>query len=232
MAERAVGKIKSIKPTSVFITRNVKEAEYFYRVLSASGYKVSGKALIEMKPIPFGLIGKTDWIFFSSKHAVKFFFEQKPSIGNQKIGCIGRATADSIRKYGKRADFIGYSTDTKLTGKQFASQVGSGSVLFPMAKGSLRSIQNGFIKQNQVIDLVVYETIKKNDEPVPFNEIIVFTSPSNVDAYFEKNKFISGQKAVAMGEATANELKKYGINHPAQPDDFNDLALARAVFGL
>ena len=232
MAEKAVSKIKAIKPTSVFITRNVKEAEYFYRILSGNGYKVSGKALIEMNQIPFVLIGKTYWIFFSSKHAVKFFFEQKPTIGNQKIGCIGRSTADAIRKYGHRADFIGYSTDTKMTAKQFASTVADGTVLFPMAKGSMRSIQNGFIKQNQVNDLIVYETIMKNDQPVPFNKIIVFTSPTNVDAYFEKNEFASGQKAVAMGEATANALKKYGVNYPLLPDGFNDLALTRAVFGI
>ena len=88
MAERIVSKIKSLVPTSVFITRNVKDSDYFNRVLAAQGYNISGKALIEMNAIPFGNIQKTDWIFFSSKHAVKFFFEQKPELNNQKFAGV------------------------------------------------------------------------------------------------------------------------------------------------
>jgi len=126
MAERIVSKIKSITPAPVFITRNLKREDYFYRVLSHHGFKAEGKSLIEMKPVPLKFFPVTDWIFFSSKNAVTFFFLQKPSLGNQKFGCIGKSTADAIRKFGKRAEFIGYSADTKMTGKQFASRVGSG----------------------------------------------------------------------------------------------------------
>ena len=54
-------------------------------------------------------------------------------------------------------------------------------VLFPQAKGSLRSVQQQFVKPDQVIDLVVYETIKKNSGETPKADILVFTSPSNVE---------------------------------------------------
>jgi len=231
LAEKIVSKIKSVKPASVFITRSLKREDYFHRILSHHGFMVEGKSLIEMKPIPFGSTPDTDWIFFSSKHAVKFFFLQKPEIGSQKFGCIGKATAEAIRKFGRRADFIGYSTDTKMTGKQFASRVGSGTVLFPMAKGSMRSVQNGFVKSGQTIDLVVYETLKA-DFVVPKTdyEIMLFTSPSNVESYFEKNKIILSQKIIAMGEATAGTLKKFGVFHPTLPDAFDDVALTRSVF--
>src|SRR5213079_1115800 len=97
------------------------------------------------------------------------------------FACVGKATAAILRKYNVRADFIGYSTDTKMTGKQFASRVGEGTVLFSQAKGSLRSVQNGFVRKEQVIDLVVYETLKRNEESIPPAEIMVFTSPSNVE---------------------------------------------------
>lgn len=233
LAEKIVAKINGYKPASVFITRNIREEDYFLNVLSAKGFSVKGNSLIQMLPVPMKYFPETDWIFFSSKHAVKFFFSQKPSLGNQKFGCIGKMTADSIRKFGKRADFIGYSTDTKLTGKQFASRVGDGSVLFPQAKGSLRSIQNGFVKREQVIDLVVYETIKTNSNfefsMSDFN-IIVFTSPSNVESFFEKNKISSHQKIIAMGEATGSALKKFGVVSFSLPDTFDDAALVRSVF--
>lgn len=233
LAEKIVAKINSVRPCSVFITRNLKADDYFHRILGHHGYAVEGKSLIEMKPMPVRSIPVTDWIFFSSKHAVKFFFLQKPDIGNQKFGCIGKATAEAIRKYGRRADFIGYSTDTKMTGKQFASRVGDGTVLFPMAKESMRSVQNGFVKREQTIDLVVYETLKTDVQIETSGiDIFLFTSPSNVDAFFEKNKLPTSKKVIAMGDATASALKKYGVFHPLLPDAFDDVALTRAVFGI
>jgi hydroxymethylbilane synthase len=120
-----------------------------------------------------------------------------------------------------------------MTGKQFASRVESGTVLFPMAKGSMRSIQNGFVKREQTIDLVVYETLKTAFQiPAAGYEIYVFTSPSNVEAFFENNRLTSSHKVVAMGDATAAALKKSGVMHPALPDAFDDVALARAVFSV
>lgn len=232
LPEKIVSKINSIKPGSVFISRNPKGEDYFTKVLSAIGYTVSGRSLIEMKPVAFKEVPKTDWIFFSSKHAVNFFFHQKPKLEQQKFACVGKATASMLRKYNVRADFIGYSTDTKLTGKQFASRVGDGKVLFPQAKGSLRSIQNGFVKKEQVIDLVVYETLKRNEEVVPHADVVVFTSPSNVESFFEKNKITADQKVVAMGDATASTLRNFGVSRAAMPQSFDDLGLVRAVFSL
>ena len=37
---------------------------------------------------------------------------QNPDIGTAKIGCMGKGTSQALREYGKRADFIGTSTDT------------------------------------------------------------------------------------------------------------------------
>ena len=232
LSQKAVAKLSSIKPSRVFISRNVKSGDYLHRILSHHNFTVEGKALIEMKMIPVKFFPKTDWIFFSSKHAVKYFFLQKPELSDQKIGCIGKSTAEAIRKYGRRADFIGYSTDTKMTGKQFAAKVGSGTVLFPMAKGSMRSVQNGFVKREQTIDVPVYETLKEEiNIDITKYDIMIFTSPSNVEAFFDKNK-LGSQKVIAFGEATANALRKFGVLHPALPDAFDDVALTRSVFGL
>jgi len=117
-----------------------------------------------------------------------------------------------------------------LTGKQFAARVGSEKVLFPQAKGSLRSVQQQFVRKEQVIDLPVYETIQRDSAIVPECGIMVFTSPSNVEAFFKKYKLSKSQRIVAMGDATAAALREYGIHHPGMPDAFDEAALARAVF--
>jgi uroporphyrinogen-III synthase len=119
-----------------------------------------------------------------------------------------------------------------MTGKQFAATVGEGVVLFPQAKESMRSIQQQFVNRKQVIDLTVYETIKQNTVAVPKADVSVFTSPSNVEAFFEINKILPGQKVVAIGDATGNALSKSGVRHFAMPKTFDDIGLAQAVYSL
>lgn len=229
-AESIVEKINNIKPASVFITRDLRESDLFSRVLSDNGFTVKGRSLIDITPIPYKELPSAQWIFFSSKHAVKHFFDQKPKVDGMKLAAVGKGTSDMLRRYNKKADFIGYSTDTRMTAKQFAATVGSSKVLFPQAKGSMRSIQQQ-LRPGQVIDLVVYETLKKNETPVNRADIVVFTSPSNVEAFFEKNQFSSDQKAVAMGDATGNALKNFGVSRYKLPASFDDVGLAQAVFG-
>lgn len=231
-AEVMVNKLQSYKPSRVFITRNINPDDQFYRQLSANGYSVNGYALIDIKPVPFKSIPEAEWIFFSSKHAVKYFFKQAKAPAGVKFAAVGKGTAEELRKFGYRPDFIGYSTDTKLTGKQFSAQVKGGKVLFPQAKGSLRTIQQQFTNQSKVVNLIVYESIDRGEEVIPESDLIFFTSPSNVDAFFKKNKLSENQKIVAMGHATASALENYGVKKPKQVDSFSEAGMARAVFSV
>lgn len=224
--------LKKSKPCSVFITRNLSKNSLLKNVLSAHGYKVFGETLIEIKTIQIKKVPKTDWIFFSSKNAVKHFFEQQPDIQNAKLGAVGKSTSVALRKMGKKANFIGYSTDTILTGKQFSATVGNGRVLFPTAKGSLRSIQQQFQRPENVIDLSVYETIQHHDVKIPPADILIFTSPSNVEAFFVKNKVKATQKVIAIGESTGNTLKHNGVKNYFLPKSFDDIGFLQAVFGI
>jgi hydroxymethylbilane synthase len=232
MASRILTRLNNQSLKSVFISRTSGRFDLFSKSLAANGIKVHAQALIDIRPLPIKVVPRTEWIFFSSKNAVKYFFSQNPELGTPKFGCVGKSTAEALRKYGKKPDFIGYSTDTRMTGKQFAAAVGSASVLFPQAKESMRSIQQQFSNRQQVIDISVYETIKHNETKVPDADVMVFTSPSNVEAFFEKNKMKTGQKCIAMGHATASSLRQFGVTHAALPQTFDDLGLIQAVFGL
>jgi hydroxymethylbilane synthase len=81
------------------------------------------------------------------------------------------------------------------------------------------------------VDLVVYETVNLVKE-LPEFDLPVFTSPSNVDAYFHVNPSARFHAAVAMGGATASRLKHYGVRNIQQPDAFDDLGLVTAVMRL
>ncbi len=219
---------------SVFISRDEKKNDFFKRCLEANGYKVFAQSLIEIKQVPIRKYKKCDWVFFSSKNAVKHFFEQKPDVEGVRFGAVGRATAEEIRKYDKRAEFIGNSDDTRMTGKKFSALAGSKTVLFPQARASMKTIQLQLPKKENVINLIVYETIKNSDCQLPIAncQLLVFTSPSNVETFYEKFRVEEGQKVVAMGDATANALRKYGVNASKQPASFDDLGLVQAVMGI
>jgi hydroxymethylbilane synthase len=228
--ERITHALRHLTPSRVFISRENKPFGFFHRTLSKLGFQVMGHSLIEMLPLSNPAVKDTDWIFFSSKHAVDFFLKTGASLKGKKIGAISKATADRIRKAGYVCDFIGYSTDTAMTGKQFASVAGSSTVLFPVAKGSLRTVQKQ-LNSARVFDAVVYETIDRSAE-IPDFDIPVFTSPSNVDAFFKVRANGSVSRGVAMGSATASRMKHFGIKSIEQPDAFDDLGLVSAVIRL
>lgn len=232
LPEKIVEKINSIKPQKVFVTKTFREKDYLPGALNRLGFIVEAKSLIEFKEIEINNLPVSDWIFFSSKHAVKYFFRQKPAIGKVKFGCISKQTATELRQFGHRADFIGQNTDTKFIGKQFSSLAGNSKVLFPIAKESMQSIQMQLTKKDNVINLPVYQTIKHPAVIDTDTQIVVFTSPSNVDAFFEKNKWQTHYKAVAMGDATESALAKKGVRKSAKPISFDDLGLVQSILSL
>lgn len=233
LPEKIVDKLSGVKPTSVFISRNKKTPfDYFFDALQKNAFAVSGKSLIEIKRIQVKNIPAADWVFFSSKNAVKHFIGQKPDLKGKKFAVVGKATADELRKHGYRADFIGNSNDTRITAKQFVALAGSKKVLFPQAKGSIQSIQKQFIKKEQVINLIVYETIKNTETLIQDHAIYVFTSPSNVEGFLEKNKIPAEAKVVAMGNATSHALKKAGIRPHKHTPSFDDIGLVQSVISI
>ncbi len=225
--------IQGIRPKKIFVTKAFKPDDYLPRALTALGFTVEGQPLIEFKQIRIKELPKTDWIFFSSKHAVRYFFSQNPKLEpNVKFGCIGTSTSAELRAHGRRADFIGQSTDIKLVGKQFGSKVGNAKVLFPIARGSMQSIQWQMVKRDNVINLEVYATLNKAEKIADDVEVVVFTSPSNVESYFEKNAWQPHQQAIAMGEATGKALEKQKIRKYLMPLSFDDMGLVQSVLAI
>ena len=232
-AQKIVNRLNAIKGTSVLITRDLQENSFFKNVLEGNGYKVEGVSFIETKKIAVKDVKHTDWIFFASSNAVDHFFEQNPELKPKtKFGVIGKSTEQTLKKHNRNAAFVGSVADTKAVGKKFAKAAGEETVLFPQAKGGLRTIQQQFEDQSKLTDLAVYETTKKENAKMPDAEIIVFTSPSNVQSFFEKGKIIPTQKVIAIGKSTEKKLQEYGVENPLLPASFDEVGLAEAVFGI
>ncbi len=233
LATKVVNALKEIQPTSVLITRDLTDDSYFKNVLEGNGYKVNGISFIETNKVEVKEVPQTDWIFFSSANAVRFFFEQnlnlKPKV---KFGVIGKGTEEELKQFNRNAAFVGSINDTKVVGKKFAKTVGAETVLFPQAKNGLRTIQQQFEDAGKLKDLTIYETVKKEAVKLPKVEVLVFTSPSNVESYFEKGKITAKQRVIAMGKSTEKKLNEFGVENCMLPVSFDEIGLVQAVFSV
>ena len=151
------------------------------------------------------------------------FFSQQPYIQeNTKFGAIGEATAFALQQH-CNISFKGVG-NTQHVAKTFKKIIGNQTVLFPISNKSLRTVQKELLA-SQVYEIEVYRTELNESITIPNTDIIIFTSPSNVEAYFRRNNIHPTQQVIAIGHTTANALQKKGINQISIPWQSSELAL-------
>ena len=148
--------------------------------------------------------------------------------GGIRLATIGASTAQFLQQNFCKPNFIGTGVP-ESTSEAFLKVAKGQSVLFPRARNSRQSIQKLLGSEMKAIDLIVYEnTIKKDIQLIDF-EILVFTSPLNVAAYFSLKKLKSFQKVVAIGNTTAEALRKQGVEDIAISKKPSESGLVEAV---
>src|SRR5690606_16568073 len=124
----------SPEPKTIFISRDLPEDNILKNKLGDLGYKVYDHSLLRFGQIRFSHTPLVDWIFFSSKNAIKYFFAQNPVILRKtRFAVFGSGSARYLREFEKVADFIGEGNDAVTIARQFAQQLNNETVLFPMA---------------------------------------------------------------------------------------------------
>ncbi|MCI0922178.1 hydroxymethylbilane synthase [Sphingobacterium rhinopitheci] len=240
MAEKIFAKYQKDRklPSSVFISRDLDEHSYLAKSLKKHNIAIDDRSLIKVYPIINTLdsfiLKRADWIFFNSKNAIEHFFNLKPLLLKKtKIGVLGRGSETILRKYGRIADFSGddLGISTEEIAKEFAKLVDGQTVFIPRAKDSLMSIQNALTAATTVIDMPIYETVVEDNVSASSADVLIFTSPSNVEAYFKENLAEPNQKIICIGYSTAKPIEAMGLSYvlPFSPDE---MGLAEAVFGL
>ncbi|MCR8561881.1 hydroxymethylbilane synthase [Mucilaginibacter sp. BJC16-A38] len=222
-------------PMKVFISRELSANSYFRKALEKHDIEVEARSLIRTVAVITKLdnyiLKNVDWIFFSSKNAVEYFFQLDPLLPKKvKFGVMGSGSEDMLRRKGFFVDYTGDGIDSAEVAAEFAELAKGQTVVFPSAENSMRSIQQALSPDTKIIDLTVYETILEDDVQQTGAEIIVFTSPSNVEAYFVDNLLDPDQKVIAIGLSTGRKLDEMGVKYtlPYSPDE---TGLAEAVFG-
>lgn len=240
LAEKIVSKFdpERIFPKNVFITRELSETSYLRNALEKHGVEIEGRSLIKTYPsinkLDSYILRNIDWVFFSSKNAIEYFFRLDPQLPKKaKFGVLGRGSEDALRYFGKKAEFNGEEEgiDTKDIAKEFAKIANGSHVLFPSAKGSLRTIQKALSADTKIVELTVYETVPDEDVAQSYADVLIFTSPSNVESYFVNNLLEPDQQVICIGKSTGKKFDEMGVKYtlPYSPDE---IGLSEAVFAL
>ena len=209
---------------SIFISRRLQPESVFMQQLTAEGFKVYDESLVNFQALAFDLKESPNWLFFYSRHAVRFFFNQLQDtdwLQGIKLAAIGSGTADELRKFRPRVDFIG-TGEPEVVAAAFGKIAEGKRVLFPRARQSRRSIQLLLGQRIQSADLIVYDNLQRTDLDLPVCQVLVFTSPMNAEAYFQVYDLQAGQQVFAIGQVTGKCLRQLGVQEvkvAAQPSE-------------
>lgn len=229
-----VAHLKAITPQSVFISSDLRKDDYLVTVLRAHQYEVNFQSLIEFKPVEFVYPQDANWLFFSSKNGVHYFFkEQVLSSFNStiKIAAINQGTALALRELGFDPDFIGSGGNLDKIAADF-DQLADGKIVFPQAKKSMQSIQKKLAVNRDVHSLIVYENTAKTNVSKRNEKILIFTSPLSIEAYFTQNQIDDCQEIISIGNTTSRKLADYGISNVRTAFEPSPWSLLDEVFSL
>jgi hydroxymethylbilane synthase len=194
-----------------FVSRSHQDWQHVIQHCSDLPIEWICQPLIRFESVPLVLPEQSfGWVFFSSSQAVHHFFLQKPKLDGIRFGALGLGTARALSNYGS-VDFVGSSANLDEVAMHFVKVCGTERVLFPQAISSLRTIQR-HLPAAQVLHVVCYATYASKVE-VPACDHYLFSSPSNVQAYFEQHQLPPHAQLWSFGASTSRALR----NHAAVP---------------
>lgn len=227
--------VNALQNKTIFITRDVNTQGFLYKTLAAYGARLEGRSLIDVKRIiseSRNDLDQYDWVWFNSRSAVHFFFELQDEIPvSVQFAVYGRGTEAALNAQGYAAAFSGESSDPARVSAAFASLAKGAKVLVPQARESLRSIEKNTSGAVTFTDWVIYET-SPVQVSIPEADILVFTSPSNVESFMSAGHTIGTQKIVAIGTSTAAALQALGCTGISVANTPDETGLAECLFSL
>ena len=223
----------------VFITRPLNADSIFVGKLTVLGFQVIGASLIDFQPEPVLPVPPHDWCFFYSPRAVQFYFTRplanlKTNIERQvraRYGVMGEGTEEAALRYLNKVDLRG-NGQPKAVADQLAEKAFDRRILFPQARNSRRSVEKHVGDAAWCLPYVVYNNVPLRHFELPPSDVLVFTSPLNVDAYFGRYELQPEQRTVAIGRTTAAALRQRRIKVHGIAKQPTEAALAAAVLKI
>ncbi len=188
--------------------------------------------LIEIKPLKDyremdDLIKKAesfDWIVFSSRFGVLYFFRELFKMGldarvlkGVKIAAIGGSTAGKLREYGISADLVPEKESSRGLIMEFKKKgIKGASILLPRSDIADKGLTEGLRNLSaRVVPCVAYHNVMPDNLPdldFDFFDEIVFTSPSTVRNFVKRyGRPAQKIKVRTIGPVTRREARKWNL---------------------
>jgi uroporphyrinogen III methyltransferase/synthase len=171
-------------------------------------------------------IREFDWIIFTSRYGVYYFFERLKKIGLDsrmlngiKVAAVGNSTANKLLDLGIIADLIPHKESSEGLVKKFRElNLRSKRIFLPRSDISDKGLKQALERLGaEVVTSFAYRNVMPKDLPdlnLSFFDEIMFTSPSTVRNFKKRYKEVpQGVKIKCIGEVTNKELSRQFGNH-------------------
>jgi len=169
--------------------------------------------MIQISPIIQNIdLSPYDALIFTSKNAISSIDSFDKSWQQIPSYAIAPQTAKVIQKYNGTLAFTGKSGHGDDFAKELIDQLQNKNTIYIRGAKVVSNLVN-ILKQNNIScdELIVYETkcknYTKNQQPAK-NSVIIFSSPSTIECFFENFSWDKSFKAVCIGHTTSKYLPK------------------------
>lgn len=222
-----------LKGKTFIVTRPIESGGSLNAALSRLGAKTIACPCIRTKALEHKLpeISKYSWLVFTSKHGVRIFFEKLYETGMDaralagiKLAVTGPQTAQELKGFGLKADFMPEVYDGQALGTGLAPFVGPNEqVLLVRAREGSPEIISAFSQLGiSVCDFPLYETISLTESSALILEAlekeekvyVSFTSASTVTGFVSQvpKELLCKVYGLCIGRQTAKAAQEAGIH--------------------
>ncbi|WP_456273854.1 uroporphyrinogen-III synthase [Bacillus sp. AK031] len=183
-----------------------------------------------------------EWIFFTSKNGVIFFFEKlkEKNISIEgsrlKFAAVGKKTCETLESFGVKADFVPKTYTGADFAEEFADVMNNVSSVL-ISKGNLaKATISAYFKEKNIHcdEWITYETYFPQDSSERLaafltarkSVILTFTSPSTVRRFMNiitNNGLLEKVKKLTVaciGPVTMKAAEQYGLTVEVVPEKF------------
>lgn len=229
----------TLKGKTIICTYPKKNQDILSDTLKQLGAIVLSMPMINISSLPFSLkndIRYYNWIVFTSKNAIPFFFDKVKPVAKNKIAVIGQSTANELVKYDLKADFIGSGKSGIDFAEEF-SVISNTENNILLVQGSLApgTLLAKLSLENSVERIDVYKTTKPTeiDDRLlkiiveDLYDVIIISSPSaiiNLHSVLKGNK--TDLRLISIGKTTTEAIRELGIVPVAEASESSYKGLA------
>ena len=179
------------------------------------------KPFIQLKQLHFNeklLDHSYDWLIFSSKNAVKYFYPYLKNVKVKKVAVIGDKTAEYCNELGISVDFV--PRDFSQEGFLDEFNISEQHLLLPSSEKARPKLVQQLSKYNEVVKIDLYRPVPnfKNISQVKSLvrkhqiDAVTFSSSSAVEFYFKEGNVPEFDHYFAIGKQTARTILKFNAS--------------------